>query len=56
MAINDKAQDGARVINLDEYRKAKFGDQDSLLEAAKGRHPAFLAQKAREQAEKDKNE
>ena len=55
MAVDDKAQDDARVINLDDYRRAKFGDQNSLLEAAKGRHPAFRAQKAREEAENDKN-
>lgn len=45
----DKANDGARVYNLNDYRTKR----DAPLQAAKDRHPAFKAAKRREE---EKNE
>ena len=48
-APKDRANDGARVYSLSEYREKK----DAPLQAAKNRHPAFLAaQRRKEQEEK----
>ena len=45
----DKANNSARVYNLNEYREKR----DAPLQAAKDRHPAFKAAKRREE---EKNE
>jgi hypothetical protein len=46
----NKANDSARVYNLNEYREKR----DAPLQAAKDRHPAFRAAKRREEEEKNK--
>jgi hypothetical protein len=48
-APKDKANDDARVYNLNDYRTKR----DAPLQAAKDRHPAFRERKRREEENKD---
>lgn len=43
----DKSSEGARVINLGEYRQQR----EAPLQAAKDRHPAYLAMKRKQDAQ-----
>lgn len=43
----DKANNSARVYNLNEYREKR----DAPLQSAKDRHPAFRERKRREEEE-----
>lgn len=56
----NRSHEGARIINLDDVRRAKFAEQmkrEEGIEAAKSRHPAFkAAQFRKEQEEKEKGE
>lgn len=54
MNVPDRANDSARVIDLDSYRRNKFDQQAMGMTAPGPMHPAAIAAKAKEEEAKDK--
>lgn len=54
MNVPDRANDSARVIDLDAYRRNKFDQQAMGMTAPGPSHPAARALQAKDEEAKDK--